>query len=187
MELLIKKLEYLQGLDGGGRVIITLPRALKTDEIAEIIKEIDGGRLYKAEIKRRTAKRSLTSNSYLWVLLERIAEVLSRERPTSKEDIYKGFIHDYGVFSDQLVKNDICEQICAAWQSNGVGWLAEVDGVSKKYPDFSVVRFYIGTSQYNQVQMSRILNAVVAQAQELNIEVYSPEKLEKLVKEWGLK
>ena len=51
-------------------------------------KEID------VEIKEHKEKRSLNANAYCWVLIQQIAD----EIRSTKEDVYKKFIREKGIF-----------------------------------------------------------------------------------------
>ena len=66
----------------------------------------------------------------------------------------------------------------------GTGWVTEQvdygpDG------DHLVIRLYYGSSTYNTKQMSRLLDAVIADCKEQGIDVATPAELALLKEEWG--
>ena len=130
-------------------------------------------------VKRYREKRSLNANSYLWLLLEKLAEKL--ERP--KEDIYLEYVKDYGIHRQAVINERAVETLSYIWQKNGIGWI--VEKVDKDSDGFVVVNFYYGTSTYNTKQMARIINAVVFDCKEQEIETLPPEKLKGMIDEWG--
>ena len=120
------------------------------------------------QVKKLSKKRSLSQNSYLWVLLDEIGEKVNR----SKEDIYKTYIKDYGVFEILPIKNEAVESFIDKWSKNGLGWICEDLGESK-LNGFTKIIAYFGTSTYSSKEMQRLLNAVVDDCQELGISTMS--------------
>lgn len=101
-------------------------------------------------------KRSLSQNAYMWTLLNQLGEKLNR----SKEDVYKHYIKDYGVFEILPIKNEAADRFKRNWSKNGIGWFVEDIGESK-LSGFTKLIAYYGSSTYNSQEMSRLLNAIV--------------------------
>ena len=51
---------------------------------------------YDLTVKKYREKRSLNANSYMWVLLDKLAAKLN----TGREELYKRYIRDVGIFFD---------------------------------------------------------------------------------------
>ena len=117
------------------------------------------------EIKKKVKKRSLSQNSYLWVLLDEIGKKINR----SKEEVYKTYIKDYGVFEIIPIKNEAVDSFIQKWSKNGLGWLCEDLGESK-LKGYTKLITYFGTSTYTSSEMARLLEAVIDDCKELDIE-----------------
>lgn len=116
------------------------------------------------EIKKFRNKRSISQNAYLWVLLDEIGKKVGK----SKEQIYKEYIKDYGVFETIPIKKDAVERFTKSWAKNGLGWCCQSLG-ERKFKGYDVILAYYGTSSYDSKEMSRILDAVILDCEELGI------------------
>lgn len=131
-------------------------------------------------IKKHREKRSLDSNAYLWVLIDKLAE--KTEEP--KSIIYKKSVKEIGGNSDTLcLKNEAVDTFCTVWESRGLGW--QTDRLPSKIEGCTNVVVYYGSSTYNSAQMYLLIQNVVADCKEQGIETMPPEELESLIKEWG--
>ena len=115
-------------------------------------------------IKKYSKKRTLSQNAYLWVLLDEIGKKVGR----SKEDVYKTYIKDYGVFEILPIKNEAVKSFIRKWGKNGLGWFCEDLGESK-LQGFTKLIAYYGSSTYTSDEMKRLIDAVVYDAKELGI------------------
>lgn len=141
---------------------------------------------YKIEIKRPSKKRSLDANSYCWLLCQRIAEVVSRDGTyISKEDVYRRAIKNSGEFVDMAVINAAVDKTITAWQSNGLGWLTENLGAARNLKNCTKLRCYYGSHVYDMKAMSRLLECLTDECQQLGIPIRPQEDMESLIKEWG--
>ena len=69
------------------------------------------------EVKQYKPKRSLDSNAYCWVLLDKLSEKLN----VPKVEIYRKLIRDVGGVSEIVcIKNEAVERLCEGWQQNGI-------------------------------------------------------------------
>lgn len=115
-------------------------------------------------VKEFSKKRSLSQNSYLWVLLDEIGKKVDR----SKEDVYKTFIKDYGVFEVLPIRNEAVEAFKRKWSTGGLGWFTEDLGESK-LDGFTKLIAYYGSSTYTSEEMKRLIDAVVNECHDLGI------------------
>ena len=116
-------------------------------------------------VKEFRQKRSLSQNSYLWVLLDKLAEKVNR----SKEDIYKIYVKDCGVFEILPIRNDCVERFITNWSKNGLGWFCEDLGESK-LNGYTKLMAYYGSSTYNSKEMARLIDAVIQDCEEQDIQ-----------------
>lgn len=116
-------------------------------------------------VKEFRQKRSLSQNAYLWVLLDKLAAKLER----SKEDIYKVYVRDYGVFEFLPIRNDAVERFVSNWSKNGLGWFTEDLGESKLNGYTKLIAYY-GSSTYNSKEMTRLIVAVIQDCEEQGIQ-----------------
>ena len=117
------------------------------------------------QVKEYRQKRSLSQNAYMWVLLDEIGKAVNR----SKEDVYKELVKDYGVFEIIPLKDEAVERFNHNWSKNGLGWFTQILGKSK-LKGYTNLIIYYGSSTYNTEEMTRILDAVVNECEELGIQ-----------------
>lgn len=138
------------------------------------------------KIDRYSAKRSLDANRYLWQLCTMIADKLSDDGvPHTKEEIYRKAIKARGICREQgELPLDFSKTMRTAWEKLGVGWITEQVDFE---PDGErvICRFYYGSSTYNSKQMSRIIDWLVVECQNLGIETKSQAEIDSLLSSWG--
>ena len=131
-------------------------------------------------VKKHREKRSLEANSYFWVLVKKLSDVLN----TPKEDIYRSYIKAVGDYTPLPIKYEAVESFINRWGVKGEGWFAEVIDDSK-IPGYKLVFAYYGSSTYNTEQMSRIIDMAVNDCKEQGIETLPPEQIKGMVGKWG--
>lgn len=129
-------------------------------------------------IKEYKKRRSVSQNSYLWVLLNELAIKLN----STKEEIYREFIKDYGICVPVPIKNDAVESFIDKWSKNGIGWFCQDLGESK-LDGFTKLMAYYGSSTYNTKEMSRLIDAVVDACKDNGIETLTPDEIKLLQNE----
>jgi hypothetical protein len=157
-----------------GKQKLTFTLTSKAD-ISDLKAIIANKKLLAIEVSQQKKKRSLDSNSYLWILCQKIAEALH----TTKELVYRKVIRDVGQFEIVPIKNEAVERWIEVWKGKGLGWFAEVMEDSK-LPGYKKVISYYGSSIYDQHEMSVLLDEIVSQCKELNIETLTPNQLAEL-------
>ena len=131
----------------------------------------------KFEIKEYKQKRSINANNYCWVLLQKIADVLH----STKEEIYRTYIKEKGIFRPITINNEAVNTICHSWEKQGIGWLYDIVHKGNTTTDLLL---YYGTSSYNTKQMSEFVDYVVEEAKLLGIETLTPRQLYELKESW---
>ena len=117
-------------------------------------------------ILKSNRKRSLDSNSYMWVILSKIAEVVG----SSKDEVYEELLQKYGYLDEDAVITVKAE--CDISRIDGHWRFLKGNGSFKAY-----IRI-IGTSEYDPRQMNHFLDQVIIEAQELGIQTDTPEQIE---------
>lgn len=132
------------------------------------------------EIKLWRLKRSLASNRYMW----KIIDMITRKTRLSKSEIYRNEVKEIGGVSDIVELNDeAVEKFCRYWEAQGLGWQTEVIG--SENGKTAVIAYY-GSSTFDSEQMSRLIENLQFEAQNLGINTDTPERqawLESLLEE----
>lgn len=132
------------------------------------------------EIKEYRQKRSLDSNAYCWVLLGKLQDKLH----IPKEEIYRDLIKNIGSYEVIPVKNEAVERFRQAWSNHGLGWVTET--TKSKLEGFTNVLAYYGSSTYNTKEMSRLIELIVQECNQLNIETKSKNEIDSLLEQWDI-
>ena len=125
------------------------------------------------EIKTKRKKRS--------VLCDKVAQAVG----ITKEEVYRKHIHDVGVFDDIAISETATEDFIKNFESNGTGWIAEIQPCKLK--GCNKVRCYYGSSTYDSKQMSRLIDSLVDDAKSYGIETLTPAELERMNELWNTK
>lgn len=144
------------------------------------LENFEQGKVYDLELKKaRNRKRSLDSNAYCWVLMDKIAA--HYRVPVS--EVYRNFVREIGGNSEIICMMDrAVEVFCRSWERNGLGWQTEV--LPSKIEGCSNVKVYYGSSTYDTVQMSRLIELVVQECHDAGIETKTREELDSLLTQW---
>lgn len=122
-------------------------------------------------------KRSLDANAYLWVLLQKLAEVLR----TDKWSVYLQMLKRYGQFTYIVVKPGAVEAVKKQWRE--CEEIGEIDVNGTKAVQMLC---YYGSSTYDTKEMSVLIDGVVSECKELGIETLPPAELQRIKEQWGV-
>lgn len=156
---------------------------LDTNEL-DIVEQLKSENKLNIEMKKWYKKRSLDANAYCWVLCNNIANELSKDGITTKEEVYRDAILQVGTFEPFIVQEKTFENFKRIWEKQGLGFL--VQEVSRKDKCIKVNCYY-GSSTYNTKEMSLLIEILVQLAKSLNIEIKSKAEIDSLLKEWDKK
>lgn len=125
------------------------------------------------EVKKSKKRRSMNANSYCWLLISKISEIVK----SSKEEIYVEMLRKYG------------QQMMIPTLPN-----TKPDGYFKYYEFYEKgklngkecdwYKIYKGSSQYDSKEMSVLIDGIVSEAKELGIVTLDELEIEKMVDEW---
>lgn len=150
-------------------------------ELASYIDSLSDEKEYVLTVKEHKEKRSLSANNYFWVMVDKLAEKLRM----AKSDIYRSYVKEIGGNNDVVCCiNKAVSSLVEAWQSKGLGWLAEEE--DSKIDGCTNVRLYYGSSTYNKEQMSRLIELARQDCIENDIPTYDQSELDRLCEEWGV-
>lgn len=133
----------------------------------------------KFDIKEHKNKRSLNANSYCWLLLGKIADVIG----STKEEVYRDYIKHKGIYKIITMSSEAVSTFIKVWQDRGLGWICETS--ETKIAGLTDVIAYYGTSSYNTKQMANFIDYVVQECENLGIETKSQEEIDSLLESWG--
>ena len=138
------------------------------------------GKVYEVSINEHRKKRSLDANAYCWLLIGKIAAKVGMP----KEAVYREMIRDVGDNYEVIpIRNDAVEKWIENWQSKGIGWVCDILGESKIDGYTNVITYY-GSSTYDSLQMSQLINLIVNECHDLGIETMTPAELSLLMDGW---
>ncbi len=162
---------------GYPEITLTLTNHHRAD-IDDLRQVISQGKQLTVEVKQCRKKRSLDANSYAWVLITKIADVLR----TSKDDLYIEMLKKYGQREPQLlsVVSEGAEMIYRATNNH----CTEVGESELNGKAFKHLAILIGSSQYDTKSMSILIDGIVQDAKELGVEVMTKSELELLKSGW---
>ena len=141
----------------GYNVSLFIPKAKKLEKL-DINQHID------IEIEQLKQKRSLSQNSYAWVLISKIAETLS----ISKDEVYIQMLKSYGQSSMIAIKKDVSKTFERTQKY--------YEKIEEK-DNMVIYQLLVGSSLYNHEEMSQFINGVVYEAQSLDIETLTNEQI----------
>ncbi len=151
------------------------------DEVLTVldeIKELDCD--YDFKVKKRRNKRSLSANSYAWVLIGKIAE----KQRISLTTAYREIIREMAAYEIVPIKEEAVEHWIKTWSSHGTGWVCEDLGPCKVAEGYRYIRCHYGSSTFNTEEMSRFIDLIIQECRELGIEHLTPAELQELKDKW---
>ena len=126
---------------------------------------------------KKTKKRSLNANNYMWQLCDKIAYKIK----STKEDVYRHAVREVGAWFDTSCDADKADELCKAWETNGVGWFAEPILMGNR---IASIRLYKGSSVYHSTEMNRLVDYIVEEAKGLGIDTMTPDEIKHLEAMW---
>ena len=167
------KITSINATNFGTGIVLSLGvPTIYAKQIETIVGEFNPNNEY--ELKPYRQKRSLSANSYAWVLLDKLAEKLR----TTKEDLYKVAVSRVGVFEEiKVTSPEAGKRFKRIWQRNGLGWL------TKTIDDTTILAYY-GSSTYDTKQMARLIDYLQDECKEQGIEVRPQWEVDAMLKEW---
>lgn len=149
------------------------------NDFKQLVDDMNGMEKLSIEIKPYRARRSLDSNAYAWVLLDKLSERLN----IPKEELYREYIRNIGGVSETVcVKENAVDKLREAWQGRGLGWQTET--FPSKIEGCTNVILYYGSSTYDSSQMKRLLDLIRQDCAEQGIEYATPDEIARMMSLW---
>lgn len=143
------------------------------------VNEIDKLKDSKLSIKavKHREKRSLDSNAYAWVLMQKIAEAVNSD----KWSIYLECLKKYSrSFSHVIVKPEAVEKMKELYRT-----CVDLGEISVNGMTGHQLQVYYGSSTFNTKEMSVFIDGIVSECKELGIETLPPAELERMKVAWN--
>ena len=168
-------------LEDGKTEISFIADKLHSWDIALLREQITSLKADKLTIKVSKFRkgRSLDANSYLWILCQKLAEKLN----ITKEEVYREHIKHIGQFVILPIKEEAAETFILRWGMKGIGWVCEILD-DCKLPGFKKIIAYYGSSTYDTLEMSKLIDNIVQDCKDQDIETLPPNELESLKEAW---
>lgn len=141
------------------------------EELSQYLWQLDKNTKY--EIKEYRERRSLNANSYAWVLIGKIGNKLRK----SKEEVYLQMLKDYG-------QSEIVSILSSINPSGFFKYYEKVGTGIINNKEFTHYKIFKGSSEYNTLEMSILIDGIVQEAQQLDIETKTPDEIERLKRMW---
>ncbi len=126
------------------------------------------------EIKKKTKKRSINANNYLWMLCSLIAA----EIHSDKDSVYEQMLRRYGQYVDIECDSAIATKVQSLFRvSENL-----VDGY--EHPWKVTIRGYRGSHSYDSKEMATLINGVVSECASMGIDTWSAEEVQNLLSGW---
>ena len=134
------------------------------EELSRYLWNLDKDKKY--EIKEYKPKRSLSQNSYAWVLINELANKMR----LSKEEVYIGLLEDYSQ----------CLMIPVEKGKKPNGYFKyykyiATTSINGKEADYYKV--FKGSSEFDTEEMSIFLDGIIQECKQLGIETMTPEQI----------
>ena len=135
------------------------------------------------EMKKASKHRSLSANNYAWMLIDKIAE----KTGISTTEVYRSAIREIGGVCDFYgVKEAAFDSFCKLWNGDHLGRQVEIVPGSVK-PGWITVRAWKGSSDFDSVQMAKLIDSLIQEAEAQGIPTYPEKDIERMKSQWGKK
>ena len=144
-----------------------------------VVNEIDKLKDNKLSIKavKHKEKRSLDSNAYAWVLMQKIAEAVNSD----KWSVYLECLQKYSrSFTHVIVKPEAIDKMKELYRT-----CIDLGEISVNGMTGHQLQVYYGSSTFNTKEMSVFIDGIVSECKELEIETLAPEELERMKAAWN--
>lgn len=146
------------------------------EDIPNAVNEINGVELLDITADKHKVKRSLDSNAYCWVLIQKIAEAVHSD----KWSIYLQCLQRYSrAFTHVIVKENAVDAMKEVWRT-----CVDLGEVTVNGQTGRQLQLYYGSSSFDSKQMSVFIDGIVQECKELGIETMTPDQLERMKAAW---
>lgn len=126
-------------------------------------------------------RRSIDANNYMWQLLSEMAPILH----TTKDELYLHELETHGTFMYLPGTDEDKERLEKVFRIVRIRGETELTTPSGKKIHMHQLQCYKGSSLYDTLEMSHLIDRVVQDAQELGIDTMTPEEIRMMKERWG--
>lgn len=173
-ELTFTKGKITREFSGDYEVTLIVPKQEESN-MEPLNELLNDEKLKECKIGHKKKKRSLDANAYAWKLITEIANVLR----ASKDEIYIRMLKRYGQSS---VVSVVDEAVPIFLKS--VKYSEEFGHGTVNGKDFTHLKVFVGSSEYDTKEMAILIDGIVSEAQELKICTLTPAELEVMKGAW---
>lgn len=135
-------------------------------------------KLLRITVKQYREKRSLDSNAYAWVLMQKIAEAVQSD----KWSVYLVMLEKYSrAFTHVIVRPDVVPRFEAEWRT-----VRNLGEITVNGQTGIQLQLYFGSSTFDTKEMSVFIDGLVEECRQLEIETLPPNEIERMKREWGV-
>lgn len=174
--------DFTKSWDGTGILSFTVLN-VSTDYLQEIV-----GKDLRINVKQWRERRSLTANSYYWVLVGQIADALKISKPYC----HNLMMRRYGqveMFGDQIAYTMLPDNEDTQKRMDEMEEAHFAPTSMTKYGKDGVTyrawKLLVPSHRMDTKHMSILIDGVVSEAHQLGISTMTPDELDRLVKMWS--
>lgn len=144
--------------------------------VGEIDNIKDADKLSIKAVKYRR-KRSLDSNAYAWVLMQKLAEAAQSDRWSVYLEMLKKYSRE---FTFVICKEHAVDKLKELYRT-----CIDLGEVNVNGTEGHQMQVFFGSSTFDSKAMAVFIDGIVSECKELGIETLPPYELEKMKAEWG--
>lgn len=126
-------------------------------------------------------RRSIDANNYMWQLLSEMAPLLH----TTKDELYLRELQMHGTFMYLPGTDEDVLRLEKVFRIVLIRGETELTTPKGKKLRMNQLQCYKGSSLYDTLEMSHLIDGVVRDAQELGIDTMTPEEIRIMKERWG--
>lgn len=135
-------------------------------------------KILRITVKQYREKRSLDSNAYAWVLMQKIAEAVHSD----KWSVYLEMLEKYSrAFTHVIVRPDVVPRFEAEWRT-----VRNLGEITVNGQTGIQLQLYFGSSTFDTKEMSVFIDGLVEECRQLELETLPPSEIERMKREWGV-
>lgn len=135
-------------------------------------------KILRITVKQYREKRSLDSNAYAWVLMQKIAEAVHSD----KWSVYLEMLEKYSrAFTHVIVRPDVVPRFEAEWRT-----VRNLGEITVNGQTGIQLQLYFGSSTFDTKEMSVFIDGLLEECRQLEIETLPPNEIERMKREWGV-
>mgnify|MGYP000887317842 CR=1 FL=1 len=174
MEITVKTGSITRDFTGDYHITLVVPRE-EHNNMEPLNELLNDEKIKVCKIDHYRKKRSLNSNSYAWALITQIADKLR----VSKEEVYLQMLKRYGQSSVVSVVEEATETF-----EKSVKYSERFGESNLNGKNFIHIKVYMGSSEFNSLQMSIFLDGIISEAESLKIPTITPAEVQRLKDNW---